>query len=135
VATTEIKKVIKGLVFLGVPATAAWVGFLAYSDSISPEGRARAARESQEATDKVAIDIAEMLVRNRLRDPDSAQFLRSRVVRKDGKEAVCGFVNAKNGFGGMAGNEWFTVVESEPLLAGDGQAAFDQINHFCGGAA
>jgi hypothetical protein len=47
-------------------------------------------------------------VANGLRDPESARFTGTRVVRTpEGKDALCGMVNAKNGFGGYAGNDLF----------------------------
>lgn len=48
----------------------------------------------------------EELIRSRLRDPDSAQFGRMYVAR-DG--FVCGFVNAKNSFGGYVGDRLYTT--------------------------
>lgn len=96
-----------------------------YFDRNTPEARAAAANQP-------VIGTAELLVRTRLRDPDSATFTGSRVVRKGGSEGVCGFVNAKNGFGGMSGNKWFLVVGSEVYFVSDGPAAFDRINGMCG---
>lgn len=57
-------------------------------------------------------------VKARLRDPDSATFSEVRVSRKAGVPAVCGYVNSKNGFGGMSGNQRFisggaTALESD----------------------
>lgn len=47
-------------------------------------------------------------VADSLRDPESARFTGTRVVRTpEGKDALCGMVNAKNGFGGYTGNDLF----------------------------
>jgi hypothetical protein len=46
-------------------------------------------------------------VKSMLRDPASARFGTVVVVSKDGARTVCGSVNAKNGFGGYAGEQAF----------------------------
>ena len=56
------------------------------------------------------VKLAEERVAAVLRDPSSAQFRNARVVRqKSGESAVCGEVNAKNGFGGYTGFTGFVV--------------------------
>lgn len=67
----------------------------------SPEDKAKNDQIWAEATEKVRVERA---VKNRLRDPGSAEF------KHYGNG--CGSVNAKNGFGGMAGDELF-IVESD----------------------
>lgn len=63
---------------------------------------------------------AEKLVRRQLRDPESAIFSEVYVVgpNADGDAVVCGAVNSKNGFGGMAGSQRFiagpTVILKGP---------------------
>lgn len=49
------------------------------------------------------ITKAKARVKQQLRDPDSARFSDMKVKMVDGKKAVCGMVNAKNGSGGMTG--------------------------------
>lgn len=62
------------------------------------------------------IAVAHERVKDVLKDPESARF-RSEFVGKDG--AVCGFVNAKNSYGGYGGFKryiaapGFVAVESE----------------------
>ena len=51
--------------------------------------------------------VAERRVREMLRDPESATFHGERVSSKLGTPVVCGTVNAKNGFGGMTGDQRF----------------------------
>lgn len=46
-------------------------------------------------------------VRARLRDPETAVFTGVRVVRHDEVTAICGYVNSKNGLGGMTGPQRF----------------------------
>ncbi|UVO50177.1 hypothetical protein M0208_06450 [Sphingomonas sp. SUN019] len=54
---------------------------------------------------------AETLVKQHLRDPSSAEFSDVRVVPAAGNSpsVVCGKVNARNGFGGMAGTQRFVA--------------------------
>lgn len=58
-------------------------------------------------SDSAFIVAAQEEVRGRLRDPSSAEFSDMRVVRKGEATVVCGTVNARNGFGGMAGPQRF----------------------------
>lgn len=57
-------------------------------------------------------DAAELSVRSRLRDPDSAQFRKLHATRQAETVYVCGEVNAKNGYGGYDGFEPFYVASS-----------------------
>lgn len=65
--------------------------------------------------------VAQKAVKDRLRDPDSADFRNEQLGYKDGTPiVVCGEVNAKNGFGGMTGYQRYmsngadvTALESE----------------------
>lgn len=53
--------------------------------------------------DRLWIAQNQELIGRRLRDPDSARFSGSFVSRSSGGPVVCGYVNAKNGFGGYSG--------------------------------
>ncbi len=74
---------------------------------------------SMSREDKEAVALAHELVEQRLRDPDSAIFDDQRswmqepvvLVRRVGGKPVfvCGTVNAKNGYGGMTGDELYVV--------------------------
>jgi hypothetical protein len=57
-------------------------------------------------------------VKEALKDPDSAKF-RTEFVGKDG--AVCGFVNAKNSYGGYGGFERY-IVTSDAVSLDAGEA-------------
>lgn len=66
--------------------------------------------------------VARDKVRERLRDAASADFRNVRVYlgRSDQERAVCGEVNARNGFGGQAGYQGFLVLirrEGDRMLA------------------
>lgn len=54
-----------------------------------------------------AIEDAKRTVRDKLKDPDSAQFRKVRLVDHDGGKIVCGQVNGKNSFGGYVGYKSF----------------------------
>jgi len=52
---------------------------------------------------------AQRLVKAVLRDPESAEF-------RHVKPGVCGYVNARNGFGGMSGFQRFVITDAGPVL-------------------
>lgn len=69
----------------------------------------------QKAKDYETILAAEQLVKARLRDPQSADFSNTFVIRP-GSKTVCGHVNARNGFGGMSGRMRFLVLDGILLI-------------------
>lgn len=67
-----------------------------------------------------------------LRDPGSAEFGAAILSRKDGI-AVCGTVNAKNGFGGMIGPQRFINTQSNGIYLEEMRADFDALwGRYCG---
>lgn len=77
---------------------------------------------------------AEQLVRQRLRDPDSAEFTAVRVIdnREGTGKVACGMVNAKNGFGGMTGAKRFIAGGVVAIEDDIGTAGMDQLwARFC----
>ena len=78
--------------------------------------------------------VAERVVKERLRDPDSAEFSNMQVSppTEDRSAIICGYVNSKNGFGGMTGPQRFiaggTVLIEEQVTAEQMQIAWNQ---FC----
>lgn len=84
---------------------------------------------STEQTANRMIAEAEVIIKNGLKDPDSAQFDKAHYTGK----AVCGLVNAKNGYGGYSGFKRYVVVG--PLGAIEGTPQFEKIwNKACRGA-
>jgi len=73
---------------------------------------ARAAIEAN-TLEPYTIEFAEGVIRRDLRDPESARF--RDVRRNTEKGAVCGYVNAKNGYGGYVGEAPFIVYYSTIL--------------------
>ena len=78
-------------------------------------------------------------LKNALKDPDSGKILHSALYRQGGAEgpavyALCGKVNAKNGFGGYTGPQWFASMiivrgaglmsSSQSVFFGDDQDPF-----------
>lgn len=62
------------------------------------------------------IEKGKDAVKMRLKDPDSAAFKKVYFSRgKRGIPMVCGQVNAKNGFGGFSGFEYFISGTTENL--------------------
>src|SRR3546814_20001358 len=72
-------------------------------------------------SDAIYKAAADKLVRRQLRDPESAIFSDMYVVgpRPARSAVVCGTVNSRNGFGGMAGGTRFIVG---PTIVCKGQA-------------
>jgi hypothetical protein len=73
--------------------------------------------QARQRADEAALAEAQDLVKQRLRDPDSAEFSgQSRFRYANGEiTAVCGEVNAKNGFGGYTGYQYYTVLMAGPF--------------------
>lgn len=77
--------------------------------------------------DGVKISEAEGKVKALLRDPESANFQHEIAVRHQHGIAVCGQVNAKNGFGGFTGFTDFIVIETAVLRTAENSARFGRI--------
>ena len=70
----------------------------------------------KEAGRKVDVEI---LVKSRLRDPSSAEFKHV--------NSSCGYVNSKNGFGGMSGDKKFIVAKDNSVgFRDDNSEEFDK---------
>lgn len=107
------------------------------ADQEKAEAAARAAqaervaqRDAEKAAElkkqKSSFDAGQWIARNqslikqRLRDPDSARFDRTHVSWKSGSPVVCGYVNAKNAFGGYVGRARFIAAgEAIQVLESD----------------
>lgn len=67
---------------------------------------------------------AEEQVKKLLRDPDSAEFtnIEIHIIPENGNRVACGYVNARNGFGGMTGLKRFvsggtTIIEEDSEIS------------------
>jgi len=58
------------------------------------------------------IDLGKKIVTGKLKDPESATFKNARVYYNGGATVVCGEVNSRNSFGGMAGFQRFVSAGS-----------------------
>lgn len=79
--------------------------------------------------DEALVVKAEAVVRSGLRDPDSAKFSGSMACRQP--NAVAGFVNAKNGFGGYAGNSPYYYVNGDVVVGADDLEKFKRLGALC----
>jgi len=70
---------------------------------------------------KISNYIAEHQIRisSRLKDPDSAQFKDVFASKSSGSPVVCGYVNAKNSFGGYSGYQRFISAGSIQVVESD----------------
>jgi hypothetical protein len=113
----------------------AWRNFAVFIGSLAVIGLAivvtdntqrRAARVQVDAAQREAnssIELAKGGVLLTLRDPDSARF-QSVVYRQSPRgPTVCGFVNAKNGFGGYAGLKPFYMALGDVPKLQPGESA------------
>lgn len=126
----RINNTVKGIGVFAIVAGGSLAIMVRQYDA-TPEGQNVLAKQAQLEADQPSIDLAETLVKVRLRDPDSAVFSGTKVVRRGGKETVCGFVNARNGFGGMTGDRWFAVVDTDVLFMDESLAASTKITSIC----
>ncbi|WP_219810289.1 hypothetical protein [Halomonas caseinilytica] len=67
------------------------------------------------------VNVAKEKVKSQLKDPESARFGDKiygtrEVGNASGENAVCGTVNAKNGFGGYAGEVRFAIFNDDVFL-------------------
>lgn len=96
----------------------------ASAPAVEPAPMAQAALPSTPITlDRAQTQAVQAAVRATLKDPDSARFERIIASRNaTGRIAVCGFVNAKNSYGGYTGmtpfNGEFTGAVFTPDLIG-----------------
>lgn len=91
--------------------------------------------EEKEATRRGGLEYAaKHVVTQSLRDPSSATFGKVFYANKAG-EAVCGYVNGRNGFGGFTGMKEFVVtVKSGTIEINDGSGKFaGSWNKLCAG--
>ncbi|MEM6826364.1 MAG: hypothetical protein AAF553_00315 [Pseudomonadota bacterium] len=119
------------LVALGVVFGVIFIGSLVKPDQPRPPQEERtepAPRMMDEIEWKL---VAEEVIRKRLRDPDSAEFSDLMVFpRTEGRSAIiCGYVNSRNGFGGLTGRQRFivggTVLVEEQVTAKQMQIAWN----------
>jgi hypothetical protein len=82
--------------------------------SAQPADDAQARRRIENFDTKT---LGEQTIRSTLKDPDSGVFTESEGRLKDGKHIACGYVNAKNSFGAMAGTSpWLVIVETKTAM-------------------
>lgn len=83
-------------------------------------------REIQAAAERERIADAQRDVRLHLRDPQSAIFGNATVSKTD---QVCGYVNARNGFGGFTGQKPYIAgwAKNAVLFSDENPTAFAQL--------
>lgn len=112
-----------------------------YDAASRPQGKADQKRPAAE--DPVIVN-ARSVIRRKLKDPNSARFgTMSRAmrpnVRGEPTDTICGYVNAKNSFGGYTGERpfvYFVKDQSVYVVDGGGKGVESQLaatvyNNFC----
>lgn len=77
---------------------------------------------TSQPSEAMIISTAMEDLKGRLKDPSSAEFSEMKVSRRNGATVVCGYVNAKNSFGGMTGRERFVVSGLAATMESDVEA-------------
>lgn len=62
---------------------------------------------AEQKTPEYQIGLARFALKQRLRDPESAQFRNEKMFARGDTLTVCGEVNSRNGFGGLSGFKWY----------------------------
>ncbi len=108
-----------GAWWLGCLIPVAAIGFLLYSCSSNNSSESdELSSGSNEAAIRVVVQND---IKQRLRDPNSAEFSDIRPIVVNGANVgVCGRVNSKNGFGGMSGPTRFIGGGNVNAIEGDG---------------
>jgi hypothetical protein len=128
-----LNKAFKGILILWAVSTAiAFIVRLTGEPSASND--AQNTRETEEFATKM---LGEKAIRSVLKDPDSAVFTETDGRVKGSLHVACGYVNAKNSFGALAGaSPWLVIVESKTSMIASGENAgkFNPLwNKYCVG--
>lgn len=108
-----------GMWWLGCLIPVAIIGFLLYS--CSSDNSSERGGSSSGPNDGAIWVVVQSDIRQRLRDPNSAEFTDMRTIVVNGANVgACGRVNSKNGFGGMSGPVRFIGGGSINAIEGDG---------------
>jgi hypothetical protein len=110
---TVFTRVVAGIFLVPVVATVA-VGAWAWIDyeRTRPEPAPVEEKFDKEVSRRALLNFGEDAVRKRLREPDTAK-IEALIVAGDW---ICGYVNAKNGFGGYTGKMAFAVSGAVVLI-------------------
>lgn len=88
--------------------------------------------------DDHTLTAAKIAIKSAMKDPESAKFGDSFAWLKRGERVACGSINAKNGFGAMAGaTRWIVRVDKSVALLkepGNGATFAPMWNRYCVGA-
>lgn len=112
------KTIVGGLVFLIAIILLGNCAPKQPKDSASPINPAAPAAPKEAKGDKYGNETQQQLwiahsqdgIKNRLKDPSSAEFRNVFFSASSGKPMVCGEVNSKNGFGGYSGYQRFVAA-------------------------
>lgn len=83
------------------------------------KARLEAAKADKRLKEVQAVGLAKASVKARLKDPSSAEF--GKVVMKP-SGIVCGYVNAKNAYGGYTGEKAFISMGSQEMTWLEGES-------------
>ena len=110
----NLKKMVKyrTLVLLGICSVAS-TGCVA-QPTVSSRPAVTWTMDSATASEK---RMAKEMVTSQLKDPESARFGEIWALKgSNGHKCVCGYVNAKNSFGGYTGKKMFTLLDKRAMF-------------------
>ncbi|MDO1476496.1 hypothetical protein [Comamonas thiooxydans] len=104
----------KALVLAAVTAALA----MSYAtQSVAQSAPKPAVTWTKDVATEAEIDDAKKTVISQLKDPESARFGEIFALSgTNGKRSVCGYINAKNSYGGYTGDKMFSIISSGSVV-------------------
>lgn len=116
-----LRKILYGFIALIVAIHVVGISYVLIAEKTPAEitqeriEQAKKAEQEQEIKQASWIATSQTAVKNRLKDPRSAEFRNVFFKDYEGAPMVCGEVNSNNGFGGKAGFQRF-IASGEELV-------------------
>lgn len=122
---------------LGLGVFGAVVSNFQPKPSTVPTDEVQLAKEAADKRDNATLYAAKAAVARSMKDPRSAEFSNSFGWLKHGERVACGYINAKNSFGAMAGStRWLVRADRGVVLIRDmlnAEKFAPEWNRFCVG--
>lgn len=104
----------KALVFAAI--TAVFATGCATPSVTQPAAKPAVIWTKDVATEAELIDAKKTVI-SQLKDPESARFGEIWALSgTNGRRSVCGYINAKNSYGGYTGNKMFSIISSGKVI-------------------
>lgn len=92
------------------------------SQSVPQSAPKPAVTWTKDVATEAEINEAKKTIVGQLKDPESARFGEIWALSgTNGKRSVCGYINAKNSYGGYTGNQMFSIISpGNSIIQGSG---------------